>query len=223
MSRVKELERALEEARKKESNDNHLKFHKEIVDFFNPLINKTIGYASIRKNVIEHINVIRINEIEADKHYLEQGAYGQFSSKRWIDVKGTCLTIGSKYVKDSHVYSTRDGDIFISDEYGLNTPPELSNMINGLPIGIKKNWKKEFERIVDCGTYAVNNCIFKFGDKDVMREDCNTMYENFQNFKRIYKLFPDEVFDRIINLHVKHCKETYDLMNSFKNIELKDF
>lgn len=227
MSEVQKLERELAKAKEKESNDNFIKLHKEIVDFFKPLLNKTVGYISKRKDVIEHINVIRINDISYDNHYLEQGYYGQFSPKRFIVVKGTCLTIGSKYVKDSSVYSTRDGEIFISDEYGggkrLNTPPELSGtMLNGIPIGIKKNWNTEFTRIVDCGSYSVNNCCFKFGDKDVFNADISIMNTNFNDFKRIYKNVPDELFDKIIKLHVKQCKETYDLMSLFKNMEFKN-
>lgn len=227
ISEIQKLEKELAKAKEKESNDNFMKLHREIVDFFKPLLNKTVGYVSKRKDVIEHINIIRINELSYDNHYLEQGYYGQFSPKRFIIVKGTCLTIGSKYIKDSNAYNTSDGEIFISEEYRglkkINTPPELSGtMLNGIPIGIKKNWNKEFTRIVDCGTYTVNNCCFKFGDKDVFRENNESMLTNFNSFKQVYKCIPDELFDKIIKLHVKQCKETYDLMSSIKNIEFKN-
>lgn len=227
MSEVQKLEQQLAKAKEKESNESFIKLHKEIVDFFKPLVNKTVGYVSIRKDVIEHLNIIRINEVSFDNYYLDQGYWGQFSPKRFIEVKGTCLTIGSKYIKDSYAYSTRVGEIFISDEYGggkrLNTPPEIGGTsFNGIPIGIKKNWNKEFQRIVDCGTYAVDNCCFQFGDKDVSSKTTDVMLTNFNQFKRVYKLFEDEVFDKIIGLHVKQCKETYDLMSGFKELKIKD-
>lgn len=216
MNKIANLKKQLELEEKKESEEKWIAIVKEILEFINKIKHYDFYQSTFSNYPKDTIYISRIMKIKNDKYYLDcQGAYGQWTGKRFIEVLCKTFCIGSKYLS-TPCYSTGESGAWLhSDKFQkINTPIDFLEEGKGFPIGIKKSWNKEYNRYLDTGTIDVSNSNFKFGDVSInLKDGADKLKESFYNFKNSIGIITDKsIFTEIEKLYINQCKESYELM-----------
>lgn len=222
MNKVQELELALEKEKIKQSELKWQEVTKEIIEFLDKLKNYDFYQSAFANQPKKNLFISRIREIKNDGYYLDtQGAYGQWSKKRFISVLCNTYSIGTEYLPAAIFSTGEEGNVLHNDKYQIlhETPISLLEEGKGFPLGPKKSWSAAYDRIIQTGTYNLHTSSFSFGERAINQglEGWKELQTSFYNFKNSIGIVTDKsVFDAIHNTYIQQCKQSKELFDSIR-------
>lgn len=216
---IAQLEQELRNAKAKESEEKWSKKVSEIESYIRMIRGLDLCRIGLdNKKNIDFIVIFRIRDIQYDQFW--------GSNKKLPKILCTALTMGSKYFPGEFkdYYSTNSGHT-VGDKHLIHKMTDRIELpecrYNGFPLGVKKVYNKEFNRIIDTGTLEFANSSFIFGKEENTADSYDDMARAFMNFKYGLYTLPKDIFDRVEKMYIKQCVETHDLLSSIKLDDLK--
>lgn len=206
---IPELEYQLQQAKEKATNEEWKKLHQEYFDFYNYVRGKDFIIISPKDWSGQTFEVLRcLNEEKLElKHYIQQGVRGQFSNKRWVEIKFISFMLSSTFLH-KHNWDVS------SSEYKYNSKPIVlkGEYYQGIPLKTRKTYQKSYPYFIETGHIETANVVINIGLNDGNYEPIEKIRKHIEHLKNNLIVAPEGLFDRVQQVYKKQIQLSVELI-----------